>query len=379
MKKLLWTVCLLGILVPRRFGLKVKNDGTLANNGHEVLKKKHSSGSNLEDYDYKKYHPIEEIYKWMIQIERRYSEVVTKHFLGMTYEARPMYYLKISKPTKTLKKIIWMDCGIHAREWIAPAFCQWFVREILQNYKTDPRISRFLRKLDFYILPVLNIDGYVYSWRTNRLWRKSRASHCNGTSFGTDLNRNFNSSWCSIGASKDCKHGTFCGTGPVSEPETKAISNFIEGKKDSILCYLTIHSNGQLILTPYGYTKKRPHNYAELIRIGQKTAKELKAKHGSNYRVGSTSEMLYFLSGSSRDWAYDIGIPFAYTFELRDNGTYKFMLPENQIQPTCEEVTAAVLCMLDEIYKKEWGADRAAVLYPATMGLSFFLSFMLFF
>ncbi|XP_036609220.1 carboxypeptidase O [Trichosurus vulpecula] len=379
MKKLLWTVCLLGILVPRRFGLKVQYNRTLANDGHGMVAEKQSPGINLEDYDYKKYHPIEEIYKWMIQIEKKYSKVVTKHFLGMTYEVRPMYYLKIRVPTNILKKIIWIECGIHAREWIAPAFCQWFVREILQNYKTDLRISKILRKLDFYILPVLNIDGYVYSWRTDRLWRKSRSSHNNGTCFGTDLNRNFNSSWCSIGASKNCKHTTFCGTGPVSEPETKAISTFIEGKKGSILCYLSIHSHGQFILTPYGYTKKRPRNYAELIRIGQKTAKELKAKHGSNYKVGSSSEMLYSLSGSSRDWAYDIGIPFAYTFELRDNGTYKFMLPENQIQPTCEETMTAVLCMLEEIYKKEWGSGRAVVLSPAAIGLSVFLSLMLFF
>lgn len=26
--------------------------------------------------------------------------------------------------------MVWMDCGIHAREWIAPAFCQWFVKEV---------------------------------------------------------------------------------------------------------------------------------------------------------------------------------------------------------------------------------------------------------
>ncbi|XP_072473492.1 carboxypeptidase O isoform X2 [Notamacropus eugenii] len=344
MKMLLWTVCLLGILVPRMFGLKVQYDGTSSNNGHGIPEEKQSPRSSVEVYDYKKYHPIEEIYVWMIQIEKMYSKLVTQHFLGMTYEARPMYYLKI-----------------------------------LQNYKTDLRISRFLRKLDFYILPVINIDGYVYSWKTNRRWRKSRASHSNGTCFGTDLNRNFNSSWCSIGASKNCKHVTFCGTGPVSEPETKAISRAIEDKKDSILCYLSIHSYGQRILTPYGYTKKRPRNYDELIQIGKKTAKELKAKHGSNYKVGTTSEMLYFLSGSSRDWAYDIGIPFAYTFELRDNGTYKFVLPENQIQPTCEEITAAVLAMLDEIYKKEWGLARAVVLSPATMGLSVFLFIMIFF
>jgi hypothetical protein len=28
------------------------------------------------------------------------------------------------------KKAVWVDCGIHAREWIAPAFCQWFVKEV---------------------------------------------------------------------------------------------------------------------------------------------------------------------------------------------------------------------------------------------------------
>ncbi|XP_051839648.1 carboxypeptidase O isoform X1 [Antechinus flavipes] len=376
MKKPLWIICLLGILFPPRFGLKVQHDGvfsgssltknsslllsserTSAKNGDGILEKKESSRSNLENYDYKKYHPIEEIYKWMSQIEEKYSEVVTQHFLGMTYEARPMYYLKISEPTSTLKKIFWMDCGIHAREWITPAFCQWFVKEILQNYKTDPRISRFLRKVDFYILPILNIDGYVYSWTKDRLWRKSRSSHNNGTCFGTDLNRNFNISWCSVGASKNCSHQTFCGTGPVSEPETKAVSSFIEDKKDSILCYLAIHSHGQLILTPYSFTKTKPSNYDELIRIGQKAAKELKAKHGSNYKVGSTSDMLYFTSGNSRDWAYHIGIPFAYIFELRDNGTYKFTLPEDQIQPTCEETMAAVLSICDDIYEREWGSN----------------------
>ncbi|XP_068931373.1 LOW QUALITY PROTEIN: carboxypeptidase O [Petaurus breviceps papuanus] len=383
MNKVLWTLYLLRILVPQRFGLKVQYDGTLSNNGHGVLEEKLSPRSNLEDYNHKKYHPIEEIYKWMIQIEKRYSGVVTQHFLGMAYEARLMYYLKVSERAATCRKIIWIDCGVHARDIISPKSSRCFYLFICRFYKTDRRIIRFLRKLDdFCILPVLSIDGYVYSWRANRLWRKSRASHNNGTCFGTDLNRNFNSSWCECKASKNCKHMTFCGTGPFSVPETKAISSLIKGRKDSILCYLSIHSYGQLILIPYGYTKKRPRNYAELIRIGQKAAKELKAKHGSNYKVGSTSEILYFLFGSSRDWAYDMGIPFAYMFELRDNGTYKFALPENQIQPTCEETTAAVLAMLDEIFKKEWGSDKAVMLSPTTVGLvglSVFLSFILFF
>nr|XP_027797860.1 carboxypeptidase O [Marmota flaviventris] len=366
MKPLLGTLYLLGMLVPRGLGY----DRSLAQHRNQVVDKTGSLWKNLETYSYNKYHPMEEIYLWMSQISEKHAEVVTQHLLGMTFENRPMYYLKISQPSDNPKKIIWMDCGIHAREWIAPAFCQWFVKEILQNYKDNPRINRFLRNLDFYVLPVLNIDGYIYSWTTDRLWRKSRSSHNNGTCFGSDLNRNFNVSWCSIGASKNCQDLTFCGTEPVSEPETKAVSGFVESKKEDILCFLTIHSYGQLILTPYGYTKNKPSNHEELIRVGQKAANALKAKHGTNYRVGSSADILYPTSGSSRDWARDIGIPFSYTFELRDNGTEGFLLHETQIQPTCEEAMEAVLSILDDVYAKYWLSNTATKVTSTTVLLN---------
>lgn len=47
-------------------------------------------------------------------------------------------------------------------------------------------------------------------------------------------------------------------------------------------------------------------------------------------------------AGGSDDWAYDLGIKYAYTFELRDTGRYGFLLPESQIKPTCEETMLAV-------------------------------------
>ncbi|KAM9736429.1 carboxypeptidase O isoform 2-T2 [Dama dama] len=356
MKPLLGTFYLLGMLVPGWLGY----DRSLTQQRQEVVDKVASPWRILETYSYNRYHPMEEIYQWMSEIREKYTEVVTQHFLGMTYESRPMYYLKISQPSNNPKKIIWMDCGIHAREWIAPAFCQWFVKDILQNYKDNQRIRRLLKNLDFYVLPVLNIDGYIYTWTTDRLWRKSRSSHNNGTCFGTDLNRNFDASWCR----------------PVSEPETKAVSSFIESKKENIACFLTMHSYGQLILVPYGYTKNKSNNHEELIQVGQKAANALKAKHGTNYRVGSSADILYATSGSSRDWARDIGIPFSYTFELRDNGTYGFVLPEAQIQATCEETMEAVLSVLDDVFEKYWYTNSARKAKSTALVLSLLMSFM---
>lgn len=47
-------------------------------------------------------------------------------------------------------------------------------------------------------------------------------------------------------------------------------------------------------------------------------------------------------AGGSDDWAYDLGIKYSFTFELRDKGRYGFALPESQIQATCEETMLAI-------------------------------------
>ncbi|XP_034037853.1 carboxypeptidase O-like [Thalassophryne amazonica] len=108
-----------------------------------------------------------------------------------------------------------MDCGIHAREWIAPAFCQYLVRQILQTNKTDPNMHEMMKNMDFYITPVLNIDGYMFSWEneTNRLWRKSRSPGPAGCDcYGTDLNCNFYANWgskCHGGSTPTNRHSSF--------------------------------------------------------------------------------------------------------------------------------------------------------------------------
>uniref|UniRef100_A0A8C5R319 Carboxypeptidase O n=1 Tax=Leptobrachium leishanense TaxID=445787 RepID=A0A8C5R319_9ANUR len=330
---------------------------------------------SLADFDYTKYHPMHEIYDWTVRIREKYTDLVTLHYLGETYEKRPIFYFKVGWPSDKKKKVIWMDCGIHAREWIAVAFCQWFIKEILENQNSNPVIRKALHNVDFYVVPVLNIDGFIYSWTTDRLWRKNRTPYNNGTCYGVDLNRNFNASWCSIGASNSCTTLTFCGSGPNSEPETMAVSNLVESIKSDILCFLTIHSYSQLILLPYGYTQDPSQNHEEMLTVAQKAAEKLKDRHGTPYRVGSSSHILYSTSGSSRDWATDLGIPLTYTFELRDNGTFGFELPEIQIKPTCEETTDAVLTIVDYVNEKYF--NGATSLFFAGLRTNLCFSFII--
>ncbi|XP_040923576.1 carboxypeptidase O isoform X2 [Betta splendens] len=309
-----------------------------------------------------------EITSWMAQLAEDHP-VVTLINYGQTYEKRPINLLKIGLDSEQRKKAVWMDCGIHAREWIAPAFCQYFINQILQTYKTDPTVNQMMKNLDFYVTPVLNVDGYVYSWKDNttRLWRKNRSPGPPGCScYGTDLNRNFDANWGTIGVSTNCCSITYGGTKALSEPEAQAVTNFLAKQKDDFLCFLTIHSYGQLLLVPYGHPNFTAPNYDELMKVGLAAADEIRKAHGMNYRVGSSPDILYPNSGSSRDWARLVGIPFTYTFELRDNGTFEFELPEAQIQPTCEEAYRGAMHIITYVHEKTFNgavATAAAALW----------------
>ncbi|KAL8187854.1 UNVERIFIED_CONTAM: hypothetical protein K2H54_057170 [Gekko kuhli] len=67
----------------------------------------------------------------------------------------------------------------------------------VRTYGTETIMTHLLDQLDFYILPVFNIDGYVYTWTKSRMWRKTRSTNAGSSCIGTDPNRNFNAGWCS--------------------------------------------------------------------------------------------------------------------------------------------------------------------------------------
>lgn len=74
-----------------------------------------------------------------------------------------------------------------------------------------------------------------------------------------------------IGVSDDCCSNIYCGTGPVSEPEAQAVTYFVGSRKEDFLCFLTIHSYGQLLLVPYGHPNYTAPNYQELVFTSRNT------------------------------------------------------------------------------------------------------------
>ena len=119
------------------------------------------------------YHSSADIEAYMDYLVETFPDMVSMEDIGTTYEGRQMRVLKICKGGVCGQKPgIWVDAGIHAREWVAPSTATFMMKELVEN--SDQYPVEILEKLDWYILPVLNPDGYEYSRTDHRMWRKSR-------------------------------------------------------------------------------------------------------------------------------------------------------------------------------------------------------------
>ncbi|EFX83249.1 hypothetical protein DAPPUDRAFT_239963 [Daphnia pulex] len=278
------------------------------------------------------FHLIEE---FLTELAAAYPNLMTHSVVGQSYEGNNMNFVKISTGG-TGKKAIFVDGGIHAREWISPAYVTWLIRELVENYAAHPQ---YVDNIDWYIMPVINPDGYRHTFAVNgkfkrfftcqdRLWRKTRAPNAGSQCIGTDMNRNFGFHW-DEGGSSDLPCGeTYNGGAPFSAIESQIVRDAVLSVANQSVVYLTVHSYGQYWLTPWGYTPEYPADYPQLYDLAVRAVDKLTAVYGTQYTIGTSTNVLYIASGGSDDWAKGgAGIPYSYTVELRDTGKFGFELP----------------------------------------------------
>lgn len=59
----------------------------------------------------------------------------------------PVIRQKIRLTEARLLSIVWLSIGIHAREWISPAFVTWLINELVENYAAHPQ---YVDNVDWY-------------------------------------------------------------------------------------------------------------------------------------------------------------------------------------------------------------------------------------
>lgn len=86
---------------------------------------------------------------------------------GFSYEGRNLTVIKISSGDTKDKPAIFVDGGIHAREWIAPAQVLYIIDQLV----TNPENSILYENVDWYLLPLLNPDGYEYTFKKASIYK----------------------------------------------------------------------------------------------------------------------------------------------------------------------------------------------------------------
>ena len=296
-------------------------------------------------------------------LHSNYPTMTSVTSIGKSIEGRDIWALKISKnpAVDDPKKGDVIYVGLHhAREWVTVEVCLFIADEMLANYSTNTQLKADMDATQIWIIPVVNPDGYVYTWSADRYWRKNRRSNSDGSS-GVDLNRNWGYQWgLSSGSSSTMSDDTYRGTAPFSEPEVNHLKNFINARKN-LKCLITYHSYSELFLRPWSYTTADPPGKSTLASIAKRNIARIAAVHGHTY----SETIWYTSSGETTDYLWGEKRVAAFTPELMPTSSAGggFALPPAEILPTAEENYAAATAMLHDaaishIYIRDHNSDN---------------------
>lgn len=249
--------------------------------------------------------------------------------VGSSLEGRAIRALRIGTAGDDAPAVLFSGT-MHAREWLATMVTMC----VADTFAGDDATAADLRdRIVVWVVPVINPDGYEYSWSSDRYWRKNTRD-----GYGVDLNRNWDYAWATVGASSDPYAEDYHGEAPFSEPESAALRDFIVARPQ-LAAHIDFHSFSQLVLRPWGYTYDAPSDEATLAMLGSRMSDAMWNATSTDYQSIHAAE-LYPAAGAVDDWGYgDQGI-MSFTIELRGDD---FVVPPSQIAPACDESVAAAL------------------------------------
>jgi carboxypeptidase T len=305
------------------------------------------------------YHTYREMVRHIRAVAAAHPDIVRIFSIGTSHQGRNLWAAEVSDQpgTDEGEPEVLFDGLHHAREHLSAEMPIYILDLLTSKYGKPTRLGKRVTKLvnarRTWIVFMLNPDGLQHDLggKPYRSWRKNRQPTPASSKIGTDLNRNYGYRWgCCGGSSGSPGAWNYRGPRAWSAPETSAMRDFIQGRvvdgRQRIRTHITFHTSGEMVLWPYGYTRRDlPPDMTELdLRAFLAMGRAMAATNG--YRAAQSSD-LYPTDGDLIDWAYARQRIFSFTFELYPRGGSG---PRRYYPP-------------DEIIGRETRRNRDAVLY----------------
>jgi hypothetical protein len=316
----------------------------------------------------------EQIKGAMFELQAKYPDLVEVRDIGDTFEKtqgkadRDVLALVLTNKKVQGDKPSTMHIGgIHAREIANPELLMTFATQLLEGHGRDAEATMLLDSRETVLVPMLNADGHAVverGYTGDRNGDLMQRKNTSGQS-GTDLNRNFPFHWGGPGASSSPGSETYRGPSAGSEPETKAITEYVHEHKPDF--FVDWHSYSRLNMFPWGDTrdKTKDHN-------GFKALAEKFTTYNGYSPIQSIQ--LYPTTGTTDDHAYGaegvaaMAIETGKAFHEDDKG-FQQILRENL------PVLSYVVKVANSPFTQVFGPDaKDVVVDPSTKHLTASLS-----
>jgi hypothetical protein len=215
-----------------------------------------------------------------------YPQLATVIEIGQSVEGREILGLRVSGPGQDKPGVIYFGAQ-HGNEIVNPAILSFVARHLVTNYDADPDITKLVDDMEWFLVPIVNPDGY------------ERNDRYNANRF--DLNRDW--------------------TSPVdeserfSQPETRSMRDFLHRHR-SVRVHVDLHSAGLYILWPWGVSDELIEEHFAFECLAKRVARRIRDYRGTAYdRLGSISSTLYRVSGTATDYTYYQYGTWSFTFE----------------------------------------------------------------
>jgi len=318
------------------YEVRIENVQTTLDEHYEDMRNakrnKNSTNGGIFEFDY--FPPTGDISNFVNQKVTQYPGVAQRVTIGQTYNGNPIFGLRLGNaqgPT------FFINCGIHAREWITVTTCCYIIDQLLGE---DPEGPAILQEWNVFVVPILNTDGYDFTHTNTRLWRKDREPNPGSTCIGTDMNRNYGYGWGGDGSSPSACADTYRGASAFSCYGIYYLREFLTPfiNQGRLFGFMDIHAYGAMFMSPYGYTYTLPPALDYNVMYGHMEAacNDIWAENGRTYAYGSVGNVIYLASGGSNDWAYgDGGCIAAFALEVFGSN---FTPPTSWIEPIGREI-----------------------------------------
>jgi carboxypeptidase T len=285
--------------------------------------------------------------------------------IGKTTQGRDIWAVKVSdnpQVEESGEPEIYFNFAHHSREWVTIEFALLIINYLTDNYGSNPTVTGIVNSRQVWLIPCVNADGrvldgyvagddplkhgpsyqgtYDYGWRKN-VRDNNADSQFVPTQDGVDLNRNYGYAWGGAGASASPTYDTYGGPYAFSEPETRAVRDFV--RQHSFKLAISYHTAASMILYPEGWNWIGNKDTTILRSLANGLADRITNTVGdpqARYTPQQSSQ-LYTTTGSDDDWLYgEMGI-FAFCIEMAPSQSYTPVAPyDDNFHPNPTQMTA---------------------------------------